>query len=172
MSEKITHFGEFIRYHRRRQGQTTEAYARKLGITGRRLIAIEKMAVPEIQHTTLTALAREMGIDPDDFDRAWRETPVAVTRRRAGPTTDESSRFNSACRVANVSPTEGMRRMRSWLVAQDSATQQKVLSFRRPGSSTEPQYTDLVDHVQDPAEAARKRIGERAAKSKSRRSQV
>jgi transcriptional regulator with XRE-family HTH domain len=163
MSDRIIHFGEFVRWKRISQGKTTEAFGREVGLTARRIIAIETMAKPDVQHTTIVALARAFAIDPEHFDQAWRSTPVPVTRRKVGPTTDEARRFNQACMAAGVAPVEGMRRLRSWLVAQSAEIQQQALSFVRPGTESDEMFTDLVDHVQDPAEAAQKRINRRAA---------
>jgi transcriptional regulator with XRE-family HTH domain len=167
VSEKIIHFGEFIRWKRVTSGKTTDALGREVGLTARRLIAIEAMATPEIQHTTMASLARAFGIDPEQFDSVWKSTPVPVTRRKAGPTTDEARRFNAACAAAGTTQAEGLRRLRSWLVEQDQATQIAALSFipphRQPSASGE--FTDAVDHLQDPAEAVKKRAGEKAARS-------
>jgi transcriptional regulator with XRE-family HTH domain len=165
VSEKIIHFGEFIRWKRVTSGKTTEAMGREVGLTSRRLIAIEAMATPEIQHTTMASFARAFGIDPEQFDSVWRSTPVPVTRRKAGPTTDEAKRFAAACAAAGTTQAEGLRRLRSWLVEQDKATQLAALSFipaHRQQTDSEA-FTDAVDHLQDPAEAVQKRAGEKAA---------
>jgi hypothetical protein len=51
-------------------------------------------------------------------------------------------------------------------VAQDPATQKQVLSFERSaGSPPPPMFTDLVDHLQDPAADVRRRIGRKAGGS-------
>src|SRR5579875_2486724 len=105
------HFGQFIRHHRLRAGKTTEAFGRDIGLTGRRVIGIEAMATPDVQHTTLAALARALGMEMEELDTAWRTTPVPVTARRAGPTTDSAQRFAAACRAAGISTAEGMRRL-------------------------------------------------------------
>ena len=168
MNEKIIHFGEFIRWKRVTSGKTTEALGREVGLTARRLIAIEAMATPEIQHTTMASLARAFGIDPEQFDSVWRTTPVPVTRRKAGPTTDEAKRFAAACVAAGTTQVEGMRRLRSWLVEQDQPTQLAALSFipahRQDAHSQTEAFTHAVDHLQDPAEAVKKRAGEKAAR--------
>ena len=161
VTNKIIHFGEFVRWHRVNQAmKTTEAFARDVNLTARRLIAIEAMSTPDIQPTTRAALAKAMGIEPDDFDKAWRSTPVEVTRRKAGPTTDEARLFRAACAASDVSPIEGTRRLRSWFVTQPAAVQREALS--QPG-----RFNAAVDHVQDPAEATRTRIGKRAARKTS-----
>ncbi len=158
VTNKIIHFGEFVRWHRVNQAMmTTEAFARAVGLTGRRLIAIEAMPTPDIQPTTRAALAKAMGIEPDDFDRKWKSTPVEVTRRKAGPTTDEARRFRAACAASNVTPAEGTRRLRSWFVTLPPQTQRQALAHAAGP------FTDAVDHVQDPAESARDRIGRRAS---------
>ena len=161
MSEKIIHFGEFIRWHRVRGNKTTEELGREVGLTARRLIAIEAMATPDVQHTTMAALANAFGFDPETFNETWKTTPVPVTRRKAGPTTDEARRFSAACELAGTTPIEGMRRLRSWIVDQDEKTQITALSFiasqRRAAG-----FTDAVDHLQDPTEAVKKRIGQKA----------
>jgi transcriptional regulator with XRE-family HTH domain len=166
VSEKIIHFGEFIRWHRVRANKTTEALGREVGLTARRLIAIEAMAAPDVQHTTMAALATAFGFDPETFNEVWKTTPVPVTRRKAGPTTDEARRFSAACELAGTTPIEGMRRLRSWIVEQDPQTQTAALSFiaahRQPVG-----FTDVVDHLQDPVEAVKKRIGHKAAQSAS-----
>ena len=162
MSEKVIHFGQFIRWNRINSGKTTDVFGRDIGLTARRVIAIEAMATPDVQHTTLVALARAMGIEPADFDKVWRSTPVSITERKTGPTTDESRRFAIACSAARIAPAEGLRRLRSWLVAQDPATQKKVLSFERH-TAPPPLFTDLVDHLQDPAADVRRRVGRKAA---------
>jgi len=164
VSEKVIHFGQFVRWHRINSGKTTDVFGRDIGLTARRVIAIEAMATPDVQHTTLVALARALGIEPAEFDKVWRSTPVSVTQRKAGPTTDESRRFAVACSAARIAPAEGLRRLRSWLVAQDAATQKQVLSFHRPAASV-PMFTDLVDHLQDPAADVRRRLGRKAASS-------
>jgi transcriptional regulator with XRE-family HTH domain len=165
-STKLIHFGQFIRHHRLRAGKTTEAFGKEIGLTGRRVIGIEAMATPDVQHTTLTALARALHFDPEELDTAWRTTPVPLTARRAGPTTESAQRFAAACRQAGISPAEGMRRLRRWLIAQDEPTQQRVLRFEPLAlpAGAAPLYTDLVDHLQDPAEATRQRIAGRAAR--------
>jgi hypothetical protein len=157
VNTKIIHFGEFVRWHRVNQAvMTTEAFAREVGLTARRLIAIEAMATPDIQPTTRAALAKAMGIEPDDFDRKWKSTPVEVTRRKAGPTTDEARLFRAACAASNITPVEGTRRLRSWFVTLPPETQREALAQAGP-------FTDAVDHVQDPADSARQRIGKRSA---------
>jgi len=166
VSEKVIHFGQFIRWNRINSGKTTDVFGHEIGLTARRVIAIEAMATPDVQHTTLVALARALGIEPENFDKVWRSTPVSVTQRKTGPTTDESRRFAIACSTARILPAEGMRRLRSWLVAQDPATQKQVLSFdRSAGSPPPPIFTDLVDHLQDPAADVRRRISRKAASS-------
>jgi hypothetical protein len=163
MSEKVIHFGQFVRWNRINSGKTTDEFGREVSLTARRVIAIEAMATPDVQHTTMVALARALGIEPADFDKVWRSTPVAVMERKTGPTTDESRRFAIACSTAKILPAEGMRRLRSWLVAQDPATQKEILSFHRPAPNAVPMFTDLVDHLQDPAAAVRHRVGRKAA---------
>jgi hypothetical protein len=168
VSEKIIHFGEFIRWKRVTSGKTTEALGREVGLTARRLIAIEAMAQPDIQHTTMASLARVFGFDPEHFDTVWRTTPVPVTRRKAGPTTDEAKRFNAACVAAGTTQAEGMRRLRSWIVEQDAAMQLEALSFippHRQSAGSSEAFTHPVDHLQDPAEAVKKRAGQKAARS-------
>ncbi len=174
MSEKIIHFGEFIRWNRVSAGKTTEAFGREVGLTARRLIAIEAMAKPDVQHTTMVALARAFKVDPEQFDQVWKSTPVPVTRRKAGPTTDESRRFTQACKASGVTPIEGMRRLRSWIVEQDTKTQQAALGYlaehrRDPaeGMFTEAEFTGTVDHLQDPADSVRTRAGRAASPGKS-----
>jgi transcriptional regulator with XRE-family HTH domain len=168
VSEKIIHFGEYIRWNRVSAGKTTEAFGREVGLTARRLIAIEAMAKPDVQHTTMVALARAFHIDPEEFDKVWQNTPVPVTRRKAGPTTDESRRFTQACAAAGVTPVEGMRRLRSWFVEQDAKLQKAALSYvpehRQFASGM---FTDPVDHLQDPAEETRRRAANRAGQKSS-----
>ena len=168
MNEKIIHFGEFIRWHRVRANKTTDALGREIGITARRLIAIEAMATPDVQHTTMAALASAFGFDPENFSEVWKTTPVPVTRRKAGPTTDEASRFNTACAAAGTTPMEGQRRLRSWIVAQDEKTRLEALSYIPPHRQNAPAFTGAVDHVQDPAEAVKKRVGHQAAANAAR----
>jgi transcriptional regulator with XRE-family HTH domain len=169
VSEKIIHFGEFVRWRRINARKTTEELSRELGLTSRRLIAIEAMPKPEIQHTTLVAIAQAFGIDPEQFEQVWKSTPVPVTRRRSGPSTDEARRFNSACAAIGINPTEGMRRLRSWIVAQDEATLRRALNYIPPHRigwhPPDGMFTDAVDHLQDPARAAQNRLGRRAASS-------
>jgi transcriptional regulator with XRE-family HTH domain len=165
VSEKIIHFGEFIRWQRVQAGKTTEALGREVGLTARRLIAIEAMATPEVQHTTMAAFARAFGHDPEDFGEVWKKTPVPVTRRKPGPTTEEATRFASACAAAGTTQVEGLRRLRSWIVEQDRQTQIAALSFvkgTRP-SGKEAVFTDPVDHLQDPADGVKKRVVRKAA---------
>lgn len=169
MGDKIIHFGEFVRWNRLNRGKTTEAFARDIGLTARRIIAIEAMAQPDVQHTTIVALARAFDIEPEEFNRVWRSTPVPVMRRKIGPTTDEAQRFARACQAVGIMPVEGMRRLRSWIVAQDEATQHAALSYVAPHRAA---FTDAVDHLQDPAEATRKRIGRRAASSAKSRARA
>jgi transcriptional regulator with XRE-family HTH domain len=158
--EKIIHFGEFVRWNRVKTGKTTEAFGKEVGVTARRLIAIEAMSTPDIQATTRAALARVIGIDPESFDDAWRSTPVPVTHRKSGPTTDEARLFRIACDNASVTPAEGMRRLRTWLVMQPADVQRAALSKDGP-------FTQAVGHAQDPAESARARIGRRAASAEN-----
>jgi transcriptional regulator with XRE-family HTH domain len=169
MSEKIVHFGEFVRWNRINKRMTTEALGRELGLTARRVIAIESMPKPDIQHTTLVALGQVFGYSPEAFDRVWKETPVPVTRRKMGPTTDEARRFTLICRKAGIAPIEGMRRLRSWIVEQDEETQQRALSYVPPhrigAVEADSMFTDAVDHLQYPAESVRRRLGQRAASS-------
>ena len=166
MSDKIIHFGEFIRHHRINAGKTTEAFAREVKLTARRRIAIEAMAAPDVQHTTLLKLARALSMDVPGLQQAWQNTPVAITRRRPGPVTDSARCFAAACRTAHISPTEAMRRMRAWLLAQDAQTQRRILcTAAATEPSAEPLYTDLVDHLQDPAEEVRRRAARTAKKT-------
>jgi Helix-turn-helix domain len=169
VSEKIIHFGDFIRWHRVQAGKTTDALGREVGLTARRLIAIEAMATPDVQHTTMASLARVFGFDSEEFREVWKTTPVPVMRRKAGPTTDEARRFSLACAAAGTTPVEGMRRLRSWIVEQDSKTQMQALSFvaphRQPAENTAEAFTDPVDHLQHPAQAVKKRIGAKAARA-------
>jgi len=162
MNEKIIHFGEFIRWNRVRANKSTDALGRDIGITARRLIAIEAMAEPNVQHTTMAALANVFGFDPETFGEVWKNTPVPVTRRKAGPTTDEASRFNAACAAAGTTPAEGQRRLRSWIIEQDKKTQLEALSFV-PKHRKPVEFTDAVDHLQDPAEAVKARVANQAA---------
>jgi len=166
MSEKVIHFGEFIRWHRIQARKTTEEFGRELGITARRLIALEAMAKPDVQHTTIVAISQALGIDPEKFDETWRSTPVPSLKRKSGPTTDEARRFGAACAAAGVSQAEGLRRLRSWLVAQDSETQQAALTFEATNRSRTVQslstFTDPVDHLQDPGEETAKRVAKKA----------
>lgn len=163
-SQRVIHFGQFIRHHRIRAGKTTESFGKEIGLTGRRVIGIEAMAAPDVQQTTLTALARALHLDPDELDATWRSTPVPLTPRRAGPTTESAQRFAAACRRAGISPAEGMRRLRQWLIGQDQGTQQRVLQSVAPAAPA-PMFTDLVDHLQDPAQATQQRVASRAARA-------
>lgn len=167
MSQKIIHFGEFVRWNRINAGKTTEEFGRELGLTARRVIAIEAMSKPEVQHTTVVALARAFGIEPEAFEHAWKTTPVPVTRRKQGPTTDEARRFTQMCATLGITAVEGMRRLRSWIVEQDPQLQHKALSYVAPHRTgfvkADSMFTDPVDHLQDPAEAARIRLGRQAA---------
>jgi DNA-binding XRE family transcriptional regulator len=165
VSEKVIHFGEFVRWQRVQAGKTTEALGREVGLTSRRLIAIETMARPDVQHTTMAQLAKAFGFDPEQFDTVWRNTPVPVTRRKAGPSTDEARRFAAACRAAGTTQAEGLRRLRSWIVEQDTATQIEALSFVAPHRQTSAAFTDAVDHDQDPADAVKNRAAQQAARS-------
>jgi transcriptional regulator with XRE-family HTH domain len=162
VSEKIIHFGEFIRWNRVQSGKTTEALGREIGLTARRLIAIEAMAKPDVQHTTMASLARAFKIDPEQFDSVWQNTPVPVTRRKPGPSTDEARRFAAACSAVGVTQAEGMRRLRSWIVEQDPVTQRAALGFVVARHSEHEAFTHAVDHLQDPAEAVRQRVGQMA----------
>jgi transcriptional regulator with XRE-family HTH domain len=164
MNTKIIHFGEFIRWNRTRANKTTEALGREIGITARRLIAIEAMAQPDVQHTTMAALATAFGFDPETFGELWKSTPVPVTRRKSGPSTDEATRFNAACAAAGTTPAEGQRRLRSWIIEQDQATQIAALSYV-PSHRKQAVFSDPVDHLQDPAEAVKKRLAKQAQSS-------
>ena len=155
---RVVHFGQFIRWHRVNAGQTTDAFARRLGLTARRLIAIEAMAEPAVQHTTLAAVARLMEMSMEALDRAWRSTPVPVTGRKSGPTTDAAQRFTAACDLVGIVPAEGLRRLRRWVIDQPADVQRTVLSH----VGGEPRFTGAVDHLQDPATAAADRVGARA----------
>ncbi len=164
MSEKVIHFGEFIRWQRVQAGKTTEALGREVGLTARRLIAIEAMARPEVQHTTMASLARAFGFDIEKFATLWQTTPVPVTRRKPGPTTDEARRFAIACASVGTTQVEGLRRLRSWIVEQDPAIQQQALGFIPEHRKSLETFTDPVDHLQDPAAEVKKRAGEKAAR--------
>jgi transcriptional regulator with XRE-family HTH domain len=169
MSEKIIHFGEFVRWHRINKRMTTEEVGRQLNLTARRVIAIEAMPKPDVQHTTLVAVAQLFGIDPEAFDQLWKTTAVPVTRRKKGPTTDEARRFTQACAQVGIAPIEGMRRLRSWIVEQDEETRRRALSYvpaHRIGEvEADSMFTDAVDHLQYPAESVRRRLGQQAASS-------
>ncbi len=127
------------------------------------------MSSPDVQHTTIAALAKTFNIEPEDFDRVWRSTPVPITRRKAGPGNEESRQFAAACREAKITPAEAMRRLRSWLVAQEPAKRLEVLSFKRAADVSGAMFSDLVDHLQDPAAAVARRVGRRAASSARQR---
>jgi transcriptional regulator with XRE-family HTH domain len=167
MKEKIIHFGEFVRWNRVKSNKTTEALGREVGLTARRLIAIEAMAEPSVQHTTLAALANAFGFDPETFGEQWKKIPVPITRRKSGPTTDEATRFTAACSAAGTTPAEGLRRLRSWIIEQDVQTQNAALSYIAPHRSG---FTDAVDHLQHPAQAVAKRLGRQANQSAGRSS--
>ena len=47
MNTKIIHFGEFVRWHRVKSNKTTEELGRQIGLTARRLIAIEAIVRSE-----------------------------------------------------------------------------------------------------------------------------
>lgn len=149
--------------------KTTEDFARELGLTARRVIAIETMPKPDVQHTTIVSLAKAFGIDPEEFEHVWKTTPVPVTRRKMGPTTDEAQRFTRACAAVGINPAEGQRRLRSWIVEQNARIQHEALSYvppHRVGSvESTSMFSGAVDHVQDPAAASRKRISRKAATS-------
>ncbi len=162
MSDKVIHFGQFIRHHRLQAGKTTEAFGREAGLTARRVIAIEKLATPEIHNATAVKLAKAIGVHPQKFDALWRNTPVPMTDRRPGPTTDEARRFGIACDASRITTAEGLRRMRTWLIHQPASVQKQVLEF---DPAVDPLFTDLVDHLQDPADAVRRRAGQTAASS-------
>ncbi len=163
-SPRVVHFGQFLRWHRVNAGRTTDAFARLLGLTARRLIAIEAMAEPAVQHTTLAAVARQLGLSMEDLDRTWRSTPVPVTGRKGGPTTDAATRFNAACDAAGTTPAEGLRRLRLWLIDQPSAVQRAALAPRPNGGGgpAVARFTAVVDHLQDPAAATADRVAARA----------
>ena len=156
---RAAHFGQFLRWQRVNAGQTTDAFARRLGLTARRLIAIEAMAEPAVQHTTLAAVARQMNLSMGELDQAWRTTPVPVTVRKAGPTTDAARGFGAACAAAGVTPAEGLRRLRLWVIGQPPDVQRAALS--PPPPTTTPPFTAAVDHLQDPATATAERVGTR-----------
>jgi transcriptional regulator with XRE-family HTH domain len=162
VNNRIIHFGEFVRWNRVKASKTTEELGREVGLTARRLIAIEAMAEPNVQHTTLAALANAFGFDPETFGEEWKKTPVPVTRRKTGPTTDEATRFSAACSVAGTTPAEGLRRLRSWIIEQDEKTRLEALSFVAPHRRG---FTDAVDHLQHPAQAVAKRVGRQASRS-------
>ncbi len=169
-ADRVIHFGEYLRWHRVSAGQTTDEMAKAVGLTTRRWIAIEAMAVPDVQPSTLGAVAKAIGMTISDLDRAWRTTAVPVTRRKAGPTTDVARRFAAACRAAGVTPNEGLRRARHWLVQQPKAVQLAAVGFVpsvpefdddftnvRPAADALPKFTSVVDHLQDPAAVRRRR---------------
>ena len=168
MAEITGHFGEFLRWNRTQANKTTDEFGAAIGVSARRLVAIELMPEPVVQHRTLVAIAKAMNLTPQELDHAWRTTPVTVTRRKAGPTNTEARLYARACERAGVSLAEGMRHVRSWLVMQDEATQTAALTFTRPVTDEGDGFTDLVDHVQDPAEATRDRIGRSANAAKPR----
>src|SRR6516225_10568586 len=107
--EQVIHFGEFIRWKRINARKTHEELARELNMTARRIIAIETMPKPEVQHTTIVGLARIFGMTPEELDQAWKTTAVPVTRRKSGPTTDEAQRFARACAAVGIPTVEGQR---------------------------------------------------------------
>jgi hypothetical protein len=169
IGNRVVHFGQFIRWHRVNAGQTTDAFARRLGLTARRLIAIEAMAEPAVQHTTLAAVAKLMDMSMEDLDHAWRSTPVPVTGRKTGPSTDAARRFTAACGLVGIAPAEGMRRLRLWVIDQPPEVQRAVLSHvAADGAPADaPRFTAAVDHLQDPAQATAERVGHRARRSAS-----
>ena len=172
-ANRVIHFGQFLRWHRVNAGQTTDAFARAVGLTARRVIAIEAMAEPAVQHTTMVAVARQMDLSMDELDHAWRTTPVPVTGRKAGPSTDAARRFTAACGAVGTTPTEGLRRLRLWVIEQPADVQRAALSHRARESrvgdpqvsepqANEPRFTAAVDHLQDPASATADRLAARA----------
>ena len=161
-TDRVTHFGQFVRWHRVNAGKTADRYAADLGLTGRRVIAIEAMAEPAVQHRTLAALARSMDLTMEELDRAWRTTPVPRTQRRSGPTTDAAHRFAAACAAVGTTPPEGIRRLRRWLIDQPPAVQRAALSGAPVGTAPAPRFTAPVDHLQDPASAQAGRVAARA----------
>ena len=164
---RVVHFGQFIRWHRVNAGQTTDAFARRLGLTARRLIAIEAMAEPAVQHTTLAAIAKVMDKSMEELDQAWRSTPVPVTGRKTGPSTDAARRFTAACGLVGIAPAEGLRRLRLWVIDQPPEVQRTVLSHVATAAADTPRFTAAVDHLQDPAKATAERVGHRARRSAS-----
>lgn len=168
MAERTGHFGEFVRWNRIQAGLTTEAFGALIRVSARRLVAIEAMPEPVVQHTTLVAIAKALKLTPATFELAWRGTAVPITRRKAGPSNDEARLYAKACQQAGVSPAEGMRHVRSWLVGQDPGVQQAALTYiRRSATPPQPTFTDLVDHVQDPAQQVRHRVTRAASAAKS-----
>ena len=65
------------------------------------------MAAPAVQHTTLVAIGRQMGLSLDELDHAWRTTPVPVMARKAGPSTDPARRFTAACQASALPRPRG-----------------------------------------------------------------
>jgi hypothetical protein len=163
-AQRVTHFGQFVRWHRVNAGLTADAYARQLGLTGRRLFAIEAMPAPAVNQTTLVAIAKSMGLATEDLDAAWRSKPVPHTPRRSGPTTDAAQRFAAACRLVGVEVPEGLRRLRRWFLTQPEDLQRAALSYTGTGGEAEgsPRFTAAVDHLQDPAAVQARRVGGRA----------
>ena len=175
-AERVIHFGEYLRWHRVSAGRTTEEMAKAVGLTTRRWIAIEAMASPDVHPSTLGAVAKAIGMSISRLDQAWRTTAVPVTRRKAGPTTDVARRFNAACRAVGVTPNEGLRRLRHWLVQQPKPVQLAAVGFAppppdsaddfenvTPADGALPTFTAVVDHLRIPATAERREADARRA---------
>ena len=85
--KKVIHFGYFVRWRRETVRQwTRKRLALEVGMTERRLAAIEELPEPTLHGANMAKLSAALGMEPDELRTAWKVTPVPVPVKRKGRT--------------------------------------------------------------------------------------
>lgn len=87
VDKKVIHFGYFVRWRRETVRQwTRKRLALEVGMTERRLAAIEELPEPKLYGANMAKLSAALGMEPDELRTAWKVTPVPVPVKRKGRT--------------------------------------------------------------------------------------
>jgi transcriptional regulator with XRE-family HTH domain len=77
------HFGRFVRAGREKKGLSLREFGNMIGRTESRMWQVERMEEPRMHLAAVGKIAGALGYSNiEDFDRAWRSTPVPIPRAR------------------------------------------------------------------------------------------
>jgi transcriptional regulator with XRE-family HTH domain len=96
----IVHFGNFVRWDRIKRGWSLAEMASKVGLTEKRLWAIEKMPEPVSYGTTIASISQVLGYKPEEFDSIWRAASLPASAREKVP-----GQGCASCANAGIAPT-------------------------------------------------------------------